>query len=150
MLDEAEQRGVRGQESNSDSRAEAEHPPVAHFPRIELEHSSTSESDRTRSRGRLSSLAWRSIVSTAMGFRDPARLFCDFARPALCLSTSTPVTSTLSCLRGSQRDANGAAEAGTLMINPPGTRHRIVSEAGCIVLAIYERPVRFLEPSPVA
>lgn len=47
-------------------------------------------------------------------------------------------------LAGSQRDNNGTAEAGTLMINPPGSRHSIVSEAGCIVLAIYEKPVKFL------
>ena len=50
-------------------------------------------------------------------------------------------------LSGSQRDQNSTATAGTLMINPPGTRHSIVSEAGCIVLAIYERPVRFCEDS---
>lgn len=47
-------------------------------------------------------------------------------------------------LTGSQVDQNGKAEAGTLVINPPGTRHGIVSESGCIVLAIYEKPVVFL------
>ncbi len=46
-------------------------------------------------------------------------------------------------LSGSQRDQNSTATAGTLMINAPGTRHSVVSEAGCIVLAIYEKPVRF-------
>jgi anti-sigma factor ChrR (cupin superfamily) len=46
-------------------------------------------------------------------------------------------------LSGSQRDQNSTATAGTLMINGPGTRHSIVSEAGCIVLAIYEKPVKF-------
>jgi anti-sigma factor ChrR (cupin superfamily) len=46
-------------------------------------------------------------------------------------------------LSGSQRDQNTTAAPGTLMINPPGTRHSIVGEAGCIVLAIYEKPVRF-------
>jgi anti-sigma factor ChrR (cupin superfamily) len=46
-------------------------------------------------------------------------------------------------LSGSQRDQNGTATAGTLMINAPGTRHSIVSESGCIVLAIYEKPVKF-------
>lgn len=50
-------------------------------------------------------------------------------------------------LSGSQRDQNGTAVAGTLTINPPGTRHSVVSEAGCIVLAIYEKPVNFEEPS---
>lgn len=53
-------------------------------------------------------------------------------------------------LAGSQRDNNGVAKAGTLIINPPGTRHSIVSEAGCIVLAIYERPVKFLAAAPTA
>lgn len=48
-------------------------------------------------------------------------------------------------LAGSQRDQNSVATAGTLMINPPGTSHRVISEAGCIVLAIYEKPVVFLE-----
>ncbi|HAB18869.1 MAG TPA: transcription negative regulator ChrR [Verrucomicrobiales bacterium] len=48
-------------------------------------------------------------------------------------------------LAGSQRDQNSCAAAGTLMINPPGTSHRVFSEEGCIVLAIYEKPVVFLE-----
>lgn len=47
-------------------------------------------------------------------------------------------------LAGAQRDQNSAATAGTLMINPPGTEHSVVSEAGCIVLAIYEKPVQFV------
>ena len=47
-------------------------------------------------------------------------------------------------LAGSQRDNNSTAGAGTLMINPPGTRHSVISDAGCIVLAIYEQPVRFI------
>jgi anti-sigma factor ChrR (cupin superfamily) len=46
-------------------------------------------------------------------------------------------------LAGSQRDQNGTASAGALMINPPGTSHSVVSETGCIVLAIYQEPVRF-------
>jgi anti-sigma factor ChrR (cupin superfamily) len=48
-------------------------------------------------------------------------------------------------LAGSQRDANGVLKAGTLRIHPPGTRHSATSDAGCIVLAIYEKPVRFVE-----
>ncbi len=47
-------------------------------------------------------------------------------------------------LTGTQRDNNGATTAGDLIISPPGTQHGIVSEAGCIVLAIYEKPVKFL------
>jgi anti-sigma factor ChrR (cupin superfamily) len=48
-------------------------------------------------------------------------------------------------LTGSQRDENGISQAGTLLINPPGTRHKVQSDAGCIVLAIYEKPVEFVE-----
>ena len=53
-------------------------------------------------------------------------------------------------LTGSQRDQKGAAEAGTLIINPPGTRHSVVGEAGCIVLAIYEKPVQFVAGAAAA
>lgn len=49
-------------------------------------------------------------------------------------------------LAGSQVDENSRAETGMLLINPPGTSHSILSENGCIVLAIYEKPVKFLEP----
>jgi anti-sigma factor ChrR (cupin superfamily) len=48
-------------------------------------------------------------------------------------------------LSGSQQDEHGIFKAGTLVINPPGTRHKVHSDAGCIVLAIYEKPVRFLQ-----
>jgi anti-sigma factor ChrR (cupin superfamily) len=47
-------------------------------------------------------------------------------------------------LVGAQRDQNSAAAPGTLIINPPGSAHSVISEAGCIVLAIYEKPVEFL------
>ena len=46
-------------------------------------------------------------------------------------------------LAGSQRDEFGNIPAGTLRIHPPGTSHRVTSEAGCLILAIYEKPVRF-------
>jgi anti-sigma factor ChrR (cupin superfamily) len=49
-------------------------------------------------------------------------------------------------LSGSQVDENSQAATGTLIINPPGTSHSILSESGCIVLAIYEKPVKFLTP----
>ena len=49
-------------------------------------------------------------------------------------------------LSGSQVDDNGRADAGTLIVNPPRTRHAVLSETGCIVLAIYEKPVAFLDP----
>jgi anti-sigma factor ChrR (cupin superfamily) len=48
-------------------------------------------------------------------------------------------------LAGNQRDANGILRPGTLRIHPPGSRHSATSEAGCMVLAIYEKAVRFIE-----
>jgi anti-sigma factor ChrR (cupin superfamily) len=48
-------------------------------------------------------------------------------------------------LAGTQVDENGMAGAGALIVNPPSTRHSVRSETGCIVLAIYEKPVEFLE-----
>ena len=44
-------------------------------------------------------------------------------------------------LSGAQRDHHGNHRAGTLVINPPGTDHAVVSDEGCIVLIIWERPV---------
>ncbi len=47
-------------------------------------------------------------------------------------------------LAGSQRDEFGDIPAGTLRIHAPGTSHRVTSEAGCLILAIYEKAVRFV------
>ncbi len=47
-------------------------------------------------------------------------------------------------LSGSQIDQGGSHLAGTLVINPPGSRHDVHSPEGCTVLAIWERPVVFL------
>jgi anti-sigma factor ChrR (cupin superfamily) len=44
-------------------------------------------------------------------------------------------------LQGSQTDCNGTHAAGTLVINPPKTSHSVASADGCIVLAIWEKPV---------
>lgn len=48
-------------------------------------------------------------------------------------------------LKGSQTDENGTAAVGSLLVHAPGTRHRVASKEGCVVLAIYEKPVKFLE-----
>ena len=44
----------------------------------------------------------------------------------------------LSC---EQSDENGTYTAGSLVINPPGSRHSVISKTGCIVLLIWEKPV---------
>jgi len=47
-------------------------------------------------------------------------------------------------LAGSQIDDSGEHHAGALLIHGPGTHHTITSKHGCLVLAIWERPVRFV------
>ena len=44
-------------------------------------------------------------------------------------------------LSGDQSDHQGTHTAGTLVINEPNTQHDIVSQSGCIVLIIREKPV---------
>jgi anti-sigma factor ChrR (cupin superfamily) len=45
-------------------------------------------------------------------------------------------------LSGSQTDCNGTHAAGTLVIHPPKTSYSVASATGCIVLAIWEKPVK--------
>ncbi|MGV8835443.1 cupin domain-containing protein [Cellvibrio sp.] len=47
-------------------------------------------------------------------------------------------------LRGSQRDERGQYHAGTFLINPATSSHEIFSEEGCVVLAVWEKPVKFI------
>jgi anti-sigma factor ChrR (cupin superfamily) len=44
-------------------------------------------------------------------------------------------------LEGAQQDQHGHYPCGTLLINGPGSPHAVFSENGCIVLAIWEKPV---------
>jgi anti-sigma factor ChrR (cupin superfamily) len=46
-------------------------------------------------------------------------------------------------LAGTQEDGRGRYGPGTLVVNPAGTSHSVRSPEGCLVLAIWERPVRF-------
>lgn len=48
-------------------------------------------------------------------------------------------------LEGEQRDHRGSYPAGTLVVNPPGTRHTVSSPQGCLALLIWQRPVRFVD-----
>ena len=47
-------------------------------------------------------------------------------------------------LRGSQADERGHYPQGSFLINPASSSHAIISAEGCIVLAIWERPVKFV------
>lgn len=48
-------------------------------------------------------------------------------------------------LHGSQQDGNGVYRAGTLVVNLPGSTHQVSSAEGCIVLAVWQRPVQLLQ-----
>jgi len=46
-------------------------------------------------------------------------------------------------LAGSQRDEHASYPAGSLLIHGAGTGHSVVSDEGCVVLAIWNSPVVF-------
>jgi anti-sigma factor ChrR (cupin superfamily) len=48
-------------------------------------------------------------------------------------------------LSGEQSDERGTYPAGTLIVNPPGTSHTVISEPGCVVLVVWEKQPRFYE-----
>ena len=53
-------------------------------------------------------------------------------------------------LEGSQYDENSTYSPGTVLINPPGSSHTVKSESGCLVFAIWEKPVDFSPSSHAA
>lgn len=48
-------------------------------------------------------------------------------------------------LQGSQRDERGVYRRGTCVVSPPGTQHAVVSDDGCLALAIWNEPVEFVD-----
>lgn len=48
-------------------------------------------------------------------------------------------------LQGSQEDEQGRHGPGTLVINPAGSSHSVVSHEGCVVLAIWHGDLEVLE-----
>ncbi|HEY0708751.1 MAG TPA: cupin domain-containing protein [Polyangia bacterium] len=50
-------------------------------------------------------------------------------------------------LAGSQQDQRGHYGPGTMVVNPPGSSHEVFSPDGCLVLAIWQRRIRFVEPT---
>lgn len=52
-------------------------------------------------------------------------------------------------IEGEQSDERGRYSAGTLIVNPPGSGHSVISETGCVVLVIWEKQPNFSRaPSP--
>ena len=46
-------------------------------------------------------------------------------------------------LAGAQEDDRGRYPAGSLLVSQPGSGHAVRSPDGCVVLAIWEQPVKF-------
>jgi anti-sigma factor ChrR (cupin superfamily) len=53
-------------------------------------------------------------------------------------------------LQGEQHDERGSYPAGTFVINPPETSHRVWSTTGCLVLIVWQRPVAFHASPPTS
>lgn len=51
---------------------------------------------------------------------------------------------TILILEGSQSDDHGTYGAGTLILNPEGSAHRVWSDDGCVVLIQWNRAVEFI------
>ena len=54
-----------------------------------------------------------------------------------------PDTEVILVLEGTQSDDRGTYCSGDLVLNPIGTRHRVWSEQGCVVLLYWAKPVVF-------
>lgn len=50
-------------------------------------------------------------------------------------------------LDGAQSDEYGRYPAGTLIVNRSASSHRVASPEGCVVLVIWERGIRFANPT---
>jgi anti-sigma factor ChrR (cupin superfamily) len=53
---------------------------------------------------------------------------------------------TIVVLEGSQSDEHALYRTGDVVVNRPGTVHRVRSDAGCVVLIVWQTPVEILEP----
>lgn len=55
-----------------------------------------------------------------------------------------PALETVIVLEGNQSDENGHYPAGSVVFNPAGTEHTILSSEGCVVLIQWALPIIFL------
>lgn len=56
-----------------------------------------------------------------------------------------PDTEHIFVISGEQEDRSGKYPAGSIVINPPETKHAVWSPNGCIVFVIWAKQVEFLE-----
>lgn len=73
--------------------------------------------------------------------KEPAAAFIRYQPGAKVPPHYHPGYEHIIVLEGAQSDASGEYQKGTCVVNPPGTRHAVTSESGCLVLAIWNQPV---------
>jgi|MEHZ01.5.fsa_nt_MEHZ011497506.1_4 anti-sigma factor ChrR (cupin superfamily) len=84
------------------------------------------------------------------GDEDPASAFLKYAPGAAIPWHWHPAYEHILVLEGRQSDENGTYHAGSVLISPPGTGHTVRSDEGCVVLAIWGKPVQFDPPAVAA
>ncbi|MGD1906437.1 MAG: cupin domain-containing protein [Leptolyngbyaceae cyanobacterium] len=82
------------------------------------------------------------------GEQGPAAALLRYAPGAQVPPHDHPGYEHIIVLSGSQSDHHGTHVAGSLVINAPGSGHAVISETGCMVLIIWEKPVAFLKATP--
>lgn len=92
----------------------------------------------------------RTGVEVAWLYREPddgpAAAYLRYAPGARVPAHEHTGYETILVIAGAQSDGRGRYPAGTLAVNPPGSRHAVWSDEGCTVLIIWERQARFLHP----
>ena len=78
------------------------------------------------------------------GSQGPAAALLRYARGARVPAHEHTGFEHIVVLSGSQRDANGSYGPGSCLIHAAGTRHEVVSDDGCVVLAFWYAPVAFV------
>lgn len=77
--------------------------------------------------------------------RGPSAAFLKYSPGASVPAHQHPGYEHILILQGSQRDERGVYGRGTCLVSPPGTKHAVTSDDGCLALAIWNEPVEFLE-----
>lgn len=84
------------------------------------------------------------------GVAGPAAAFLKYEPGAAIPWHWHPAHEHILVLEGSQSDENGIYHAGSVLISPPGSGHTVRSAEGCVVFAIWEKPVQFEPPAMAA
>lgn len=79
------------------------------------------------------------------GVPGPAAAFLRYAAGAVVPAHRHEGYEHILVLEGAQADARGRYASGTLIVNAPGSQHQVSSAEGCLVLAIWEKRVAFLD-----